>query len=75
MKFYSERFFIKYLIENSGICLGIDMKNNSYLFLVTKNGFMVKKRPAGDKIVENLNYDVGRVSLFLRNMDPGDKPQ
>ena len=73
MKFYSERFFIKYLIENSGICLGIDMKNNSYLFLVTKSGFMLKKRPAGDKIVENLNYDVGRVSLFLRNTETGNK--
>ncbi len=73
MKFYSEKFFIKYLIENSGICLGIDMKNKSYLFLATKNGFMLKKRPAGDKIVENLNYDVGRVSLFLRNMHTGNK--
>ncbi len=73
MKFYSEKFFIKYLIENSGICLGIDMKNNSYLFLVTKSGFMLKKRPAGDKIVENLNYDVGRVSLFLRNTETGNK--
>lgn len=73
MKFYSEKFFLKYLIENSGICLGIDMKNNSYLFLVTKSGFMLKKRPAGDKIVENLNYDVGRVSLFLRNTETGNK--
>ena len=73
MKFYSEKFFIKYLIENSGICLGIDMKNKSYLFLATKNGVMLKKRPAGDKIVENLNYDVGRVSLFLRNMHTGNK--
>ncbi|EQB66717.1 MAG: hypothetical protein AAE985_05630 [Thermoplasmataceae archaeon] len=73
MKFYSEKFFIKYLIENNGICLGIDMKNNSYLFLVTKSGFMLKKRPAGDKIVENLNYDVGRVSLFLRNTETGNK--
>ncbi|MCL4348437.1 MAG: hypothetical protein M1159_04995 [Candidatus Thermoplasmatota archaeon] len=73
MKFYSEKFFIKYLIENNGICLGIDMKNNSYLFLVTKSGFMLKKRPAGDKIVENLNYDVGRVTLFLRNMETGNK--
>ena len=25
-----------------GICLGIDMKNKSYLFLATKNGFMLK---------------------------------
>lgn len=73
MKFYSEKFFIKYLIENNGICLGIDMKNNSYLFLVTKSGFMLKKRPAGDKIVENLNYDVGRVTLFLRNTETGNK--
>ena len=56
-----------------GICLGIDMNNKSYLFLATKNGFMLKKRPAGDKIVENLNYDVGRVSLFLRNMQTGKK--
>lgn len=69
MKFYSEKFFIKYLIENRGICLGIDMKKKSYLFLVTKNGFILKERPAGDKIVENLNYEVEKVSQYLKNME------
>ena len=33
MKVYSERFPIKYLFSNYGICLGVDTKKASYLFL------------------------------------------
>ncbi|MHB1492721.1 MAG: hypothetical protein ACYCSG_05130 [Thermoplasmataceae archaeon] len=68
MKLYSEKFFIKYLLENNGLCIGIDMKTRSYLFLITQRGIMLKKRPAGDKIVENLNYEVIKVSDYLRKM-------
>ncbi len=61
MKIYSERFVLKYLFSDSGLCLGVDMKRCSYLFLVTRKGILFRKRPVGDKVVENLNYDVKKI--------------
>ncbi len=61
MKIYSERFPIKYLISNSGICLGVDTKRRSFLFLVSKSKVIFKERPVGDKVVENNDYEIDRI--------------
>jgi len=58
VKVYSERFAFKYLLSNHGVCLGVDTKKCSYLFLASRRGLIFLKRPAGDKIVENLNYEI-----------------
>jgi hypothetical protein len=58
MKIYSERLFLKYLFSDHGVCFGIDMKHASYLFLVSKRGLVLQRRPVGDKVVENLDYEI-----------------
>ncbi len=58
MKVYSERFPIKYLFSNYGICLGVDTKKASYLFLMSRMGIILQKRPVGDTVVEDLNYEI-----------------
>ena len=58
MKIYSERFPIKYLISDRGICLGVDTKKRSFLFIICRAGMMLRQRPVGDKIVENLDYEI-----------------
>ncbi len=58
MKVYSERFPIKYLFSNYGICLGVDTKKASYLFLMSKMGIILQKRPVGDTVVEDLDYEI-----------------
>ena len=58
MKIYSERFPIKYLISDKGICLGVDTKKRSFLFIICGAGMMFRQRPIGDKIVENLDYEI-----------------
>jgi hypothetical protein len=58
LKVYSERFPIKYLFSNYGICLGVDTKKASYLFLMSKMGIILQKRPVGDTVVEDLDYEI-----------------
>ena len=58
MKIYSERFPIKYLISDKGVCLGVDTKKRSFLFIIWGAGMMFRQRPVGDKIVENLDYEI-----------------
>jgi hypothetical protein len=67
MKIYSERLPIKYLFSDKGICLGFDTKKASYLFLVSTRGVILKRRPVGDKVVENENYDIPLIVRDLRN--------
>ena len=61
MKLYSERLFLKWLVSNHGICLGIDTKRASFLFLLSRQGLILKRRPVGDKVVENLDYEIPRI--------------
>jgi hypothetical protein len=58
MKVYSERWFLKYLFSEHGVCLGVDLKDRSYLFLLSRQGVTFRRRPVGDKVVENLNYEI-----------------
>jgi hypothetical protein len=61
LKLYSERFAIKYLFSSKGICLGIDTKRASFLFLVSRQGILLRRRPVGDRIVESMNYEIDRI--------------
>ena len=67
MKIYSERLPLKYLFSDKGICLGIDTKKASYLFLFSSTGLILKRRPVGDKVVENNKYDIPLIVRELRN--------
>jgi hypothetical protein len=66
MKYYSERLPLKYLISNHGICLGIDTKRGSFLFLVSKRGLLLLRRPVGDTVVERLSYEIPDIDRVLR---------
>ena len=65
MKIYSERLFLKYLFSDHGACFGIDLKDRSYLFLVSKQGLVLQRRPFGDKVVENLDYEIPAIARQL----------
>lgn len=65
MKLYSERLFLKYLFSDHGVCFGIDMKDRSYLFLVSRAGLILQRRPVGDKVVENLDYEIPAIVRAL----------
>ncbi len=65
MKIYSERLFLKYLFSNHGFCFGIDMKDRSYLFLGSRSGIILQRRPVGDKVVENLDYEIPQIVAAL----------
>ncbi len=58
---------LKYLFSDKGLCLGVDTKKASYLFLVSTTGLILKRRPVGDKVVENNNYDIPLIVRDLRN--------
>lgn len=58
MKFLSERWPIKYLVSDYGVCLGLDTVRCSYLFLVHRGGIVFRRRPVGDRIVEDLDYHI-----------------
>ena len=58
VKIYSERFPLKYLFSNHGLCLGVDTWRGSLLVLACRRGLLVLKRPVGDLVVENNNYDI-----------------
>lgn len=66
MKIYSERWFLKYLLSNHGICFGVDMKQQSYLLLISSAGVVFQRRPVGDKIVESLDYEIPLIAAALR---------
>jgi hypothetical protein len=70
VKIYSERLFLKYLFSNHGVCFGVDMKQRSYLFLVSKAGVIFQRRPVGDKVVENLDYEIPAIVRALRAEAP-----
>jgi len=65
VKIYSERLFLKYLFSNHGLCLGVDMRTRSYLFLVSRRGVVLQRRPVGDKVVENLDYEIPAIVQAL----------
>ena len=65
MKIYSERLFLKYLVSDHGVCLGVDMKDRSYLFLLSRSGLVLQRRPVGDKVVENLDYEIPEIVQAL----------
>jgi hypothetical protein len=69
MKFYSERLPLKYLVSDHGVCLGVDMVRCSYLFLLSRDGLRLQRRPVGDKVVENLNYEIPAIVESLRAED------
>ena len=65
MKILSERLPIKYLLSDHGICLGIDTVRCSYLFLVHREGIVLQRRPVGDRVVENLDYEIPEIARAL----------
>ena len=65
MKIYSERLPLKYLFSDHGMCLGVDMKRCSYLFLASRSGLVLQRRPVGDKVVENLDYEIPEIVRAL----------
>jgi hypothetical protein len=65
MKIWSERWAIKYLVSDHGICLGVDMSDRSYLFLMSKRGLVMERRPWGDKVVENLDFEIPAIAEAL----------
>ncbi|MCI4319331.1 MAG: hypothetical protein L3J87_05315 [Thermoplasmata archaeon] len=75
VKVYSERLFLKYLFSNHGVCFGIDMKDRSYLLLLSKAGLILQRRPVGDKVVENLDYEIPEiVSALAAERSPRVQP-
>lgn len=71
MKIYSERLFLKYLLSDHGLCFGVDLKDRSYLLLLSSAGLTFRRRPVGDKVVENLDYEIPEILEALRAEAPG----
>ncbi|MGD0589004.1 MAG: hypothetical protein ABSA63_09485 [Thermoplasmata archaeon] len=65
MKIVSERLPIKYLFSNYGVCLGIDTVRCSFLFLLHRGGIVLQRRPVGDKVVEDLHYEIPEIARAL----------
>lgn len=74
MKLYSERLFLKYLLSNHGLCFGVDLKERSYLLLFSKAGIVFQRRPVGDKVVENLDYEIPAIVAALAAEGASDRP-
>lgn len=73
---YSERWPIKYLVSNHGLCLGFDSRRRSLIFLASRRGILLRFRPVGDTVVEDLNYDIPRIVRALREEDrPSPQPK
>lgn len=66
LQVYSERLPIKYLLSNRGLCLGVDTKRRSFLFIASADGILARTRPVGDTVVETLDYDIPRIVRALR---------
>ncbi|MFZ0830705.1 MAG: hypothetical protein WCB18_08960 [Thermoplasmata archaeon] len=71
IRVYSERWPIKYLVSNHGLCLGIDTKRRSFLFLAHRKGLIVRRRPVGDTVVEDLNYEIPAILRALQASKAG----
>jgi hypothetical protein len=71
IRVYSERWPIKYLVTNHGICLGIDTKRRSLLFLAHRKGVILRQRPVGDTVVEDLDYEIPAILRALHARDAG----
>jgi len=67
MKILSERLPIKYLFSDYGVCLGIDTHRCSYLFLLHRGGWVLQRRPVGDRVVEYLDYHIPDIALALHD--------
>jgi len=65
MKILSERWPLKYLFSEHGVCFGVDTVRASYLFLVHRRGIVLRRRPVGDRIVEDLDYHIPDILLGL----------
>ncbi len=65
MKILSERWPLKYLVSGHGLCLGVDTRRCSYLFLIHRGGLVFRRRPVGDKVVENLDYEIPAIVRAL----------
>ncbi len=63
---YSERLPIKYLLSNHGLCLGVDTRLRSLLFLASAGGVFLRFRPVGDTLVEDLDYEIPAIVRALR---------
>lgn len=65
LRIYSERWPIKYLLSNEGLCLGVDTKRRSFLFLAHRHGVILRERPVGDTVVEDLDYEIPAIVRAL----------
>ncbi|HXW67630.1 MAG TPA: hypothetical protein VEL82_07140 [Thermoplasmata archaeon] len=76
MKVVSERWAIKYLLSDHGLCLGVDLKDRSYLFLLSSSGVVLERRPLGDRVVEDLDYEIPAIAraLAAEHATPPDRP-
>ncbi len=74
LRVYSERLPIKYLLSNHGLCLGIDTKRRSFLFIASAAGVVARTRPVGDTVVETLDYDIPRIVRALRDEEVPHAP-
>jgi hypothetical protein len=66
---YSERWPIKYLLSNHGVCLGVDSARRSFLLLACRSGLFLRLRPVGDTVVEDLDYEIPAIARALREED------
>ena len=66
---YSERLPIKYLLSNHGLCLGLDSRRRSLLFLASREGLFLRFRAVGDTIVEDRDYDIPSIVRAIRAED------
>jgi hypothetical protein len=72
VKIYSERLPLKYLLSDHGLCLGLDTKRCSYLVLFYKAGWILRRRPVGDTVVEDLDYDIPAIVRALGGRASGN---
>lgn len=70
MKILSENWPVKYLLSGHGVCLGLDTKRRSYLLLLHAGGFVFRRRPVGDTIVEDLDYEIPAIVRALEGEGP-----
>ncbi|MEM3675602.1 MAG: hypothetical protein QXV22_00940 [Thermoplasmataceae archaeon] len=45
----------------------MDTKKCSYLFLVCRYGILLRRRNVGDKVVENLGYEIELIYRAVKN--------
>lgn len=67
MKLHSERLFLKYLVSDHGACFGADVNGASYLLLISSRGLVWQRRPAGDRVVEDLDFEIPAIARALEH--------